>query len=63
MSGAGLPDPGSGGMLNGVLPDGAAEQAGQAWTAVKGWVGSTASSVGKKAVEVEGQVWKRVNGE
>ena len=63
MSGAGLLDPGSGGVLNGVLPEGAAESAGQAWGAIKGWVGNTASTVSKKAVEVEGQVWKRVNGE
>ena len=50
-------------MLNGYLPEGATESAGQYWSAVKGWVGSTASSVGKKAAEVEGSVWKRVNGE
>lgn len=62
-SGAGLPDPGSGGLLNGYLPEGTTESAGQAWSAVRGWVGSTASSVGKKVVEVENQVWKKVNGE
>ncbi|OQO00857.1 hypothetical protein B0A48_13544 [Cryoendolithus antarcticus] len=49
---------GAGGGGSAGTEGGAGEGVASAWGAVKGWVGA----VGEKAAEVEGEVWRRING-